>query len=99
MPAITFFGASDDLVEVAGAVNEEYNDDDVLLLLTSALTGGGSRQSYIRVKFENTGTWSVALYPVDEDMPGHKGSVAVESYSAYLTVGVENPFTLVRVQR
>ena len=93
MAALTFYGASDDLVEVEGALSEEYNDDDVLLLLTS-----GSQQSYVRVKFERTGTWSVALFPVDEDMEAHSGVVSIDGHSAYLTVGVESPFTVVRVQ-
>lgn len=93
MPAITFYGASDDLVEVEGALREEYDGDDVLLLVTS-----DTRQSYVHVKYERTGTWSVALFPVDEDMPAHSGNAATNGYSAYLTVGVESPFTVVRVQ-
>lgn len=94
MAALTFYGASDDLVEVEGALREEYDGDDVLLLVTS--TG---KQSYVRVRFEDTGTWSVSLCPVDEDMPAHSGTVISVNYSAHLTVGVESPFTVVRVQR
>lgn len=93
MPAVTFYGASDDLVEVEGAVSEEYDGDDVLLLVTS-----DTRQSYVHVKYERTGTWSVALFPVDEDMPAHAGTATTKGYSAYLTVGLSDPFTIVRVQ-
>jgi hypothetical protein len=73
MKTYVIYGASDDLVEVEGAIREEYNCwDEHGAQLTLAYEvdtdhmRGGVR---VHVKYELSGCWSVGISPLDEDIP------------------------------
>jgi len=85
------YGASDDLIEFAGAHREEYNAEsgvfDVL----------GEKSDGVRVHVECTGagTWSVGVSQIDEDFPlpdwnirVRQGTTAEAYYSAVLVMDV-----------
>ena len=93
MTTITIYGASDDLVEVAGCPNaDEFNSDDWHGDLCSP--GSGTMRVYAR--YEPDGVWSVGVSQVDEDhqLPGWPVTITQQpamnpdnhGYSALLTI-------------
>ena len=77
---VTFYGASDDLIEVLGTVPgcDEYATDDATFLII-----GGDRRCYVRVRFESNGCWSVALWPAEEGVPMPAAAITLRGDTPY----------------
>lgn len=90
MPDLTFYGASDDLIECAGVVREEWNAEGAKLLVVCP----DGRQAHVRVAYEDPGVWVVSYGPVEEDVPAPVGRLEVERYSARLTLDVPEKTTV-----
>ena len=69
MARVTIYGASDDLVEIEGDINEEWyaNDEDGM----SLAFGDGT---ILDVQYDKFGIWRVSV--------GHKGSATLEKQEA-----------------
>lgn len=81
--SLTFYGASDDLIEVEGAFTEEYSREDGQFLVID-----GERHLRVRVWYTEQGTWAVAAWQLSEDFPGIPGTVTFHGYTAKLTLDV-----------
>lgn len=90
---ITIYGASDDLVEVAGCDGaDEFNTDDWF----SDLIAPDDSRMRVHCRFEINGCWSVGVGQVDEDhqLPGWPVTITQApamnpdnpGYSALLTI-------------
>lgn len=101
---ITFYGASDDLVEVAGCEGaDEFNSDDWSGVLIAP--DGGRMRVYVR--FEINGCWSVGMGQVDEkfQLPSWEHSITQApamnpdnpGYSALLTINAPKGTELVEI--
>lgn len=100
--AFHFYGASDDLVEVRGAEDREYNvvgSESGYFTLTLP-DGTGCR---VHVRLEDTCCWSAGAAPIDEETEfppnwilsvGQSRSGRAPSYSAVLTAEVDDEVTL-----
>ena len=84
MAQLIFYGASDDLIEVEGVFEEEYPAEKGTFLVVA----GDGRQAKVRVTYENEGCWSVATWPVDDDIAGFESRVEFDRYSARLILDV-----------
>lgn len=63
---ITIYGASDDLVEVAGCEgSDEFSSDD---WMADVIAPDGSRMR-VYARYEVTGCWSVGVSQADEEHP------------------------------
>lgn len=86
---ITVYGSSDDLIEIEGATNREYDSADSHFVLV-----GRGGQARLRVWYTKRGVWAIAAAPVDEDVPMLPVTLTSEGYSAKATV--EGVNTVVR---
>jgi hypothetical protein len=82
---VTIYGASDDLVEVEGAVSgcDEYNTEDASFVLI-----GDSGQARVRCWYGRKGVWGIAISPVDDGIPLLPATIesADSGYSAQATI-------------
>lgn len=95
----TFFGASDDLVELDGdLLYEEYPCDDAAFVLISPGPEGQEPGAVrVRVFYGQDGTWFTAVAPFDDDTPfpaGFACSIDQDRYTARLTVTVPDDTTI-----
>ena len=66
MKKIWIYGASDDLIEIEGDIEDEFNVESgvgTLLLYSPA----NNESVAVEVRYQKSGTWSVAPYSLDED--------------------------------
>ena len=87
MPELIFYGASDDLIEVEGAIEEEYPADsgDRANLL---VFGPDERSAIVSVGYTEDGVWAVTYGQAYEDTPVYEGRVTARGYTAVLTIEV-----------
>ena len=83
MPDLTFYGASDDLIEIDGAFSEEYGREDGHFLVID-----GERHMRVHVFYTSQGTWAVACWQLSEAMPAIPGTITFDRYTAKLTLDV-----------
>lgn len=67
MSDVIIYGSSDDLIEVEGSVPgcDEYAAESA----TFVLHGGLGDAARITVMYGGSGMWSIAIAPLDEDVP------------------------------
>jgi hypothetical protein len=105
MAMITFYGASDDLVEVAGCEGaDEFNCDD----WSADLVAPDGARMRVYVRFEMTGCWSVGIGQASEHIPlpewEHSITQALamnpdnDGYSALLTINAPEGTMLTSVK-
>lgn len=93
----TFYGVSDDLVELDGdLIYEEYPCDRAEFVLSSE-----SGTALVEVYYGKGGTWFTAVAPGDDDVPfpdGFAVSITAERYTAKLTVAVPDDTTIKQIR-
>lgn len=85
---VTFYGSSDDLIEVEGYAPgcNEYDGESASFLVV----GRDGRQSHVSMAYVNPGVWQVTVGPVDEGIPLVPARIysGGDAYSAYTAVAV-----------
>lgn len=76
---VTFYGASDDLIEVEGDVPgcDEYNGEDAHFIVV-----GFEGKVRVRVWYTEHGVWAIAVAPVHERTPMLPVQITGSGYSA-----------------
>jgi hypothetical protein len=90
MPEIRFYGASDDLLEIEGAIDDEVSDvgGRIEVMLTGPVFGA----MIVRAEYTKDGVWLLGCSQADEDhaLPWpvriEPGTVATCGYSVVLVV-------------
>lgn len=102
MSRITIYGASDDLVEVTGHIDDEFGvgSNGVWEGELIAPSGEGLRVSIV---YTSAGTWSAGIAPLDEDVPLPLWPVGLEvaetGYSTAIGITVPEGTTLTEVEK
>lgn len=102
MGRVTIYGASDDLVEVTGAIDDEFGVglNGVWEGVLADPHGEGLRVSIV---YTSAGTWSAGVAPLDEDVPLPQWPVGLEvaetRYSTALSITVPEGTTLTEVSK
>jgi hypothetical protein len=85
---ITFYGASDDLIEVEGCENDGEFDGDAWS--ADVVGPGATEQIHVSVWFAENGCWHVGVGQVDESVPLPAWPVTITQHerggSALLTI-------------
>lgn len=84
MASVTFYGASDDLIEVEGDAPgcDEYNSDDDSFLVVC----DGDAGCIVHLVYTGDGTWQVGVRPIGENVPMPDSIIGAKGYSAFVTV-------------
>jgi hypothetical protein len=102
MSRITFYGASDDLVEVTGYIYDEFGVGRSGVW-EGALVAPGGEGLRVSVVYTSVGTWSAGVAPLDEDVPFPLWPIGLESaetgYSTAISITVPEGTTLTEVAK
>jgi hypothetical protein len=82
--SVTFYGASDDLIEVEGDAPgcDEYNEDDASFLVVC----DGDAGCIVHIGYTHNGTWQIGVQPIGENVPMPNATIGATGYSAHLTI-------------
>lgn len=96
MSTVTFFGFSDDLVDVDGDVAGcdeyavPYPEDRLSFRVRHVADDGAAAGLVVHVRYEQHGCWSVGVSQLDEDvdLPDWNLRISGSGYSARLSIDV-----------
>ena len=93
METITFYGASDDLVEIEGNVAgcgeyDAYEDNQASFAVTATEGSGQIQGLRVHVRYERTACWSVGISPLEEgsELPDWNPRITFSGYTARLAL-------------
>jgi hypothetical protein len=102
MSRITFYGASDDLVEVTGYIYDEFGVG-MSGVWEGALVDSHGEGLRVSIVYTSEGTWSAGVAPLDEEVPLPLWPISFEmaetGYSTAISITVPDGTTLTEVSK